>query len=120
MFCFFRGGANAAQFGNGPGGDDIRLFRRGPQRHQPAGRRVRERSAAARQHASEDRRAGPFGRAAVRHLADPPGLQRVCLQDTRKVNDFQCEIRTKSTINTHLITALPQLIPTNNSIILFS
>ena len=56
-----------------------------PQRGEPAGRGVRERAAAARLHAPEDRGAGALRRQALRHLQDPPGLQRLRLQDTRQV-----------------------------------
>ncbi|GIY21094.1 hypothetical protein CDAR_42371 [Caerostris darwini] len=56
-----------------------------PQRHQPAGRRVRERSSPARLHASEDRGAGPQRRPALRHLPHPPGLERLRVQDPGQV-----------------------------------
>ena len=61
-----------------------------PQRGEPAGRGVRERAAAARLHTTEDRGAGALRRQALRHLQDPPGLQRLRLQDTRQVGARSC------------------------------
>ncbi|KAF8767723.1 Paired box protein Pax-6-like protein [Argiope bruennichi] len=52
-----------------------------PQRHQPAGRRVRERSSPARLHASKDRGAGPQRGPSLRHLSHPSGVQRLRLKD---------------------------------------
>ncbi len=52
---------------------------------QPAWRRFRVRSAPAGCDQTEDRGTCPLRRQALRHLQDPAGLQRMRLQDPRKV-----------------------------------
>ena len=54
-------------------------------RREPVGRRLRQRSAAARHRPPEDRRAGAQRRAALRHLQAAQGQPRLRLQDPLKV-----------------------------------
>ena len=56
-----------------------------PGRREPAGRRLRERAAAAGLRAPAHRGAGHDGRAPVRHLQAAAGLARVRVEDTHQV-----------------------------------
>jgi len=66
---------------------DVNILQTGRRSHgsEPAGRGVRQRTPAARQHPAADRGAGAPRRAPVRHLAPTARLSWLRLQDPRQV-----------------------------------